>query len=45
MLACALAAEAELIVSGDKRLRNLKTYRGIALVTAAEAVKRLPQGA
>ena len=44
VLACALAAEADLIVSGDKRLRNLKAYHGISIVTAAEAVKRLPPG-
>lgn len=44
VLACALAAEADLIVSRDKRLRNLKTYHGIPIVNATEAVKRLPQG-
>ena len=44
VLACALAAEADLIVSRDKRLRNLKSYHSIPIVTAAEAVKRLPQG-
>ena len=45
VLACALAAGAELIVSRDKRLRNLKTYHGIPIVTADEAVKRLPEQA
>lgn len=44
VLACALAAGAELIVSGDKRLRNLKSYHGIPIVTAAETLKRLPKG-
>lgn len=43
VIACALAAHADLIVSGDKRLRNLKTYQGISIVTATEALKRLPQ--
>lgn len=43
VLACALAAGADLIVSGDKRLRNIKTYQGIPIVNAAEALKRLAQ--
>jgi predicted nucleic acid-binding protein len=41
VLACALAAYADLIVSGDKRLRNLKTYHGIPIITAAEALVRI----
>jgi len=45
VLACALAAGAELIASRDKRLRNLKTYHGMPIVTADEAVKRLPERA
>jgi len=43
VIACALAAHADLIVSGDKRLRNIKTYQGIPILTAAEALARLPQ--
>jgi putative PIN family toxin of toxin-antitoxin system len=43
VLACALAAKADLIVSGDSHLLNLKTYQGIPIMPAAEAVKRLPQ--
>lgn len=43
VIACALAAQADLIVSGDKRLRNITTYHGIPIVTAAEALTRLPQ--
>ena len=43
VLACALAAKADLIVSGDSHLLNLKAYQGIPIVAAAEAVKRLPQ--
>jgi putative PIN family toxin of toxin-antitoxin system len=43
VLACALAAEAQMIVSGDNRIRNLKTYQSIPIVGAAEALKRLPQ--
>ena len=38
VLACALAASAELIVSGDAHLRNLKRYQGMRIVTAAEAL-------
>jgi hypothetical protein len=38
-----LAAEAQMIVSGDNRIRNLKTYQSIPIVGAAEALKRLPQ--
>ena len=38
VLACALAAEAQVIVSGDKRLRNLKTYQRMPIVGAGEAL-------
>jgi putative PIN family toxin of toxin-antitoxin system len=41
VLACALAAHADLIVSGDAHLLNLKHYHGIEIVTAAEGVRRL----
>ena len=43
VIACALAAGADLIVSGDKRLRNIKSYQGIPIITAAEALARLAQ--
>ena len=43
VLACALATQADLIVSGDTHLLNLKAYQGIPIVTAAEALTRLPQ--
>jgi predicted nucleic acid-binding protein len=43
VIACALAAHADVIVSGDKRLRNIKSYQGIPIVSAAEALTRLPQ--
>lgn len=43
VLACALAAGADLIVSGDAHLFNLKTYHGIPIVNAAEALTRLVQ--
>ena len=42
VIACAVAANAKLIVSGDKKhLLPIKTYQGISIVTAAEAVNRL----
>ncbi|MEX0746309.1 MAG: putative toxin-antitoxin system toxin component, PIN family [Phycisphaeraceae bacterium] len=43
VLACALAAQADLIVSGDPDLLNLKRYQSIPIVSPAEAFKRLPQ--
>ena len=33
ILACALAAEADYIVTGDKDLLELKSYRGIKIIT------------
>lgn len=40
VLACALAADADLIVSGDKHLLGLGgAYQGIRIVTPAEAVQ------
>ena len=41
VLACALAAKADLIVSGDSDLLNLGEYQGIAIVSPAEALKRI----
>ena len=38
VLACALAARAELIVSGDAHLLNLKHYQGIPIVSATAAL-------
>ena len=38
---CALAGNAELIVSGDRDLLSLKTFRSIPIVTPAEAVRIL----
>jgi putative PIN family toxin of toxin-antitoxin system len=39
VLACALAAQAELIVTGDADLLVLKQFQGIHIVTPAQAVK------
>lgn len=41
VLACAMAAKAELIVSGDGDLLGLKEYQGIPIVTPAEALRRI----
>jgi len=42
VLACALAAGADLVVSGDRHLLDLGgTYQGIRIVTPAEAVEKI----
>jgi putative PIN family toxin of toxin-antitoxin system len=41
VLACALAAQADLIVSGDQDLLVLQAFEGIQIVTAAQALERL----
>jgi putative PIN family toxin of toxin-antitoxin system len=41
VLACALAARADLIVSGDDDLRVLAMFKNIPIVAAAEALARL----
>lgn len=43
VLATALAAEADLIISGDAHLLNLKAFHRIPIVTPAEAVNRIAQ--
>lgn len=45
VLACALAARADLIVSGDDDLLTLKQFEGMPIVTAAQAVRRFPSDA
>lgn len=39
VLACALAAQAQFIVSGDRHLLELGSFRGMPIVKPAEAVK------
>ena len=39
VVACAVAAKADIIVSGDKHLLNLREYQGIRMLTAAQAVQ------
>jgi len=41
VLACALAGQADLIVSGDKGLRGLKTYQRMPIVSAIDALSRI----
>lgn len=41
VLACALAAGADAVVTGDAGLLNLKTFLGIPLISAGEAFARL----
>lgn len=41
ILACALAAHADLIVSGDADLLVLKQFQDIHIVTAAQAIQRI----
>jgi uncharacterized protein len=41
ILACAKAANANLIVSGDKDLLVLGTFEGIPILTAVQALQRL----
>lgn len=44
VLACALAARADAIVSGDRHLLGLQPqWQGIAILTAAQAVERIEQ--
>lgn len=43
VIACALAAQADMIVSGDAHLLNLKRYQGMRIIDAAEAVRSLAQ--
>ncbi|HTB46200.1 MAG TPA: putative toxin-antitoxin system toxin component, PIN family [Acetobacteraceae bacterium] len=44
LLAAALGAGADLIVSGDAHLRNLKSFHGIEIVTATMADNRINTG-
>lgn len=41
VLACAIAAQAEAIVSGDKDLRSLGTYQEIPVLSPAQCVQRV----
>ena len=41
VLACAVAARADAIVSGDSDLLTLESYEGIPIITAAQCMARL----
>ena len=41
ILECAMAGHADLIVTGDKHLLNLKRYEGISIVRLADFLKQL----
>ena len=41
VLACARAARADLIVSGDRHLLKLEVFEGIPIATAAQALERI----
>jgi len=41
VLACALAAQANLIVSGDRDLLDLREYHGIPIFNTADTLQRL----
>lgn len=41
VLECALAASADFIVSGDKHLLTLKTFRGMPILTTKAAIDKL----
>jgi len=41
VLAAAVTAQADLIVSGDRHLLRLGSYQGIAIVTARQALERI----
>jgi uncharacterized protein len=43
VLACALGASVDLIISGDADLMNLKQHQRIPIITAAEALTRIDQ--
>ncbi len=41
VIAAAIAANAEIIVTGDTDLLSMGSHQGIAIITAAQAVQRL----
>lgn len=41
VLACAVSAEADAIVTGDKDLLTMKSFEGIPIIDAVEALRRL----
>jgi|SRR5215813_11339566 len=45
ILECALAAQADLIVSGDRHLRQLKKFQGISIIRLADFLRLFPDEA
>ncbi len=45
ILECALAAQADLIVSGDRHLRQLKKFQGISIIRLADLLRLFPDEA
>jgi predicted nucleic acid-binding protein len=45
VLACAFVAQADAVVSGDKRLPSLKNYHRIPIFSAFEALASVPRDA
>ena len=43
VLECALAAQAHVIVSGDRHLRKLRNFRGIRIMNPREFLANLPE--
>lgn len=41
VLECALAADADFIISGDKHLLKLRDFRGIPIITTKQALEKL----
>lgn len=44
VIACALTADAQLIVSGDRHLLDIGRYQGIVIVRPGEAIQRITTG-
>lgn len=44
VIACAVAAQADLIVTGDRHLRSIGCYRSIQIISAGELVASGPAG-
>jgi predicted nucleic acid-binding protein len=44
VIACAVAAQADMVVSGDQHLLSLGAYRGIPILGTAQALQRIGSG-
>lgn len=43
VIACAVAARADLIISGDRHLRSIESHQGIRIVSTGEALQLITQ--